>query len=123
MNESFYRRKMITSIDLLILIVMIGLVGLIYICSHNENLPYYGSEDYTFVMCVVGSGRSESFYCGTISNIDYQRWEVGERGTILVHHPKISNRGYRLNLESITRIVNYGSTPEWLPLNYHWTFR
>lgn len=58
------------------------------------------------------------FYAGSISNEDYQRWLNGDSGTIFVHLARNPNRGYVLNITSITTISNYGRKPDWLPMNF-----
>lgn len=107
------------SIALIIVVAVVASIvgGLVYICSHNENLLYYGNTDFSFVTCVVGSGRSEQIFCGAISNVDYQRWVNGEVGTLVLYNN--SNRSYRISIDKITTMSNHGSTPDWLPVNFH----
>ena len=112
--------KLIIITNAIFLIIISCYVGLIYKCSHNENYLYYGDNDYTFANVVVGSGRTESFYCGAIKIEDYQRWCNGENGTMFVYSPTKENYGYRISIPQITTINYYGSTPDWLPIKFYW---
>ena len=102
-------------------------VGLFYVVVYPfivtlifpETLINYGNDDYTFVLVSVGSGRSETFYEGTISQTDYQKWVNGEPGTIFIYSTHLENRGNRVNIASITHITNYGTSPKWLPGNFY----
>ncbi len=100
-------------------VVFIGLVyGVIYKCSHNENYLYYGNDEYRFVSVYVGSGRSTTLYCGVIKFDDYEKWLNGEAGTIFIYSTTKENYGNRVNISAITNIVNYGSLPKFLPMNF-----
>jgi hypothetical protein len=112
--------KKSTKIIITIACILFGIVigGAISHCAHNENKVHYGDDNYIFVMCVIGSGRSEEEYFGTIAKKDYQKWLNGDNGTIFVYHSHEENRGWNLSVGAITSIVNYGTSPKWLPLNF-----
>lgn len=105
----------------LALVIVLGFCWAIHTCRNTANrFPvYYGNNDYYFVQCNVDIGRSTKMYFGVMTTEDYNHWANGDRGTVFVLEPDGSNVGFRLNINSIITIVNNGSTPDWLPLNYH----
>lgn len=105
---------------ILVVVVVLGFCWATYTCKNTANrFPvYYGNNDYCFVQCNVDAGRSTEMYFGVMTTEDYNHWVNGDRGTVFVLEPDGSNLGFRLNINSITSIVNNGSTPDWLPLNY-----
>jgi hypothetical protein len=106
-------------IILISFILVSGLFFAIYSLTYNtDDLIHYGDDNYIFVTCTVGSGRSKNFYHGTISVEDYERWSNGEDGTIFVYSTTEENSGYRININSIVAINNYGSEPKYLPFDF-----
>lgn len=104
---------------IIIIAIIIGcFCGIIYKCSHNENLLYYGNDDYYFVVVWVGSGRSQDLYCGAITVDDYNKWCNGENGTIFVYSTTREGYGNRVRIDKITSINNFGSEPDWLAINF-----
>lgn len=103
-------------IILLILSLLFGIM--IYKCSHNEDLIHYGDDNYYFVSVAVNQGKRGLHYWGTISKEDYQKWVDGYVGTVWINSPKREGHGYRINIYNIITITNYGSAPNWLPLNF-----
>lgn len=91
----------------------------IYGAFHPEGLVHYGDEEYIFVIVSIGSGRSNSIDAGTIKVSDYQKWLNGKSGTIFLYSTIRENMGRRINISSIISITNYGSTPDYLPLNFN----
>jgi hypothetical protein len=49
---------------------------------------------------------------------DYQKWLDGENGTVFVYSTTKENTGWRINLDTVTTICNYGSNPDFLPMNF-----
>lgn len=106
-------------ITIIILAIIIGcFCGVTYKCSHNENYLYYGNKDYCFATVWVGSGRSEDLYCGVVKIDDYKKWCNGEEGTIFIYSTTREGFGHRIRIDKITSINNYGSKPDWLPMNF-----
>ena len=108
---------------LIIILIMITIIigcfcGMVYKCSHNENFLYYGNDDYCFAVVWVGYGRNQDLYCGVITVDDYNKWCNGENGTIFVYSTTREGYGYRIRIDEITSIENYGSEPDWLPTNF-----
>lgn len=110
---SYYR---VIIIFLLILLLFFG-IGL-YRCNNPENFINYGDDNYCFVLVFVDSGRYEKIYAGTVTKTDYQKWVNGDTGTIFLHSTYLENRGWRLNISRITSMSNYGSAPNFLPMNF-----
>lgn len=106
----------------MVIIAMLAVVGCIfgveYKCSHNENYIHYGDDDYCFVDVHVGSGRSKNIYSGTITVDDYNKWCNGEEGTVFVYSTTREGYGSRIRIDNVTTISNYGSEPDWLPMNF-----
>ena len=117
-EEKRKSRNMIISIAVLVaIIIILGAVS-VSICSNTERYLYYGNDDYIFALIWVGSGRSEDLYCGNITVDDYEKWCEGDLGTIFVYSPNRKGYGYRISISNITSINNYGSRPDFLPLNF-----
>lgn len=117
--RSFLQRNWFKIVICILALMVVSVFGYTtYKCSSTNKLPYYGSSEYTFAICTTGSGRTEHFYCGVISNDNYQRWINGDSGTIFIHLATDPDRGWRVNINSITTINNYGSTPDWLPMSF-----
>lgn len=105
---------------LIVLIPVLTINMLIWRCSHNEDLYYYGNEEYYYVTVRTNVGRNGEHYCGVMKKDEYRKWVEGEVGTVFVYRPDGEERGWRLNISTISSISNYGSEPEWLPLNFKW---
>lgn len=102
----------------LIILFALGFGGAIHKCTHNEDYINYGNEDYIFVDVCVDYGKHGTTYSGTILKSDYDRWLNGETGTMFIYSPVKENMGNIINIQSIAVIVNHGSEPDWLPLNF-----
>lgn len=99
--------------------VVVGVeFGTTYLCKHPEkrNISYYGDENYYICIVIAGSGRSTSSYYGAVSKNDYNKWVNGENGTIFVVNSHNKDRGWRLNIDSITTISVCDN--DWIPLNF-----
>lgn len=107
---------------IVITVLVIALIfgAIVWRCSHNENTPYYGNEDYYFVTAYVDSGRSSRPYCGVVLRTDYQKWLGGCEGTIFIYSTTHEGYGNRVNISRIVTMSNHGSYPEWLPMNFWW---
>lgn len=119
-EEEEKRKLRNTKITVAVLVAIIIILGAIFesICSNTERYLYYGNDDYIFALIWIGSGRSEDLYCGNISVDDYEKWCEGDSGTVFVYSPNRKGYGYRIAMSNITSIINYGSRPDSLPINF-----
>lgn len=108
--------------SIIIMLIVAAIVGIAisptYFIYHPEmrNISYYGNDDYYMVNVITGSGRSESWHFGAITKEDYERWRNQEIGTIWITSSQNIDRGWRLNISSITTIQIFDE--DWLPFNF-----
>lgn len=92
--------------------------GLEYLCRHPEtrHISYYGNDDYYMVNVSVNRGRFGESYSGALKKDEYEKWVNGDPGTIWIVSARNKNQGWRLNINTITKIKIYDDG--WLPLNF-----
>ena len=92
--------------------------GAIYLCSHPNvrDISHFDDDNYYMVDVIVGSRDTESSHFGAVTKEDYNRWVNQESGTIWVVSSKDEDRGWRINISSITMITVYKR--DWMPLNF-----
>ncbi|MSS07116.1 hypothetical protein FYJ38_00485 [Clostridium sp. WB02_MRS01] len=105
-------------LDLIIGVILGSVYYLTYLCSNPNKLNHYGEEDYAFSGVIVGSGKNQKTYFGSISDIEYKKWENGNDGTLWLESCTRKGYGYRINIDSITTIVIYED--DWVPLNFYY---
>lgn len=93
----------------------------IMICFKNcdtEDLLHYGDPNYRFVSVQTNAGKHGITHYGSMGSDDYSKWASGKTGTVFIYSTAREGRGWRVSIGNIVSIVDYGSTPGYLPANF-----